>query len=134
MTGGDECDTEGDVATGDVATIVELRARESCIAISTSIVRWRSLTSGSFGLNDLLRVGDRRGLGGKSVSLPELVRCRTGEWERSETEIGLMVFGEVESCPEWIDELSGGDAIVVKTRGDGETSYASKAQVIIQGV
>ncbi len=72
-------DCVGDVATGEVAVIVELRARESCIAMSASIVLCRSRTSGSCILYDLERVGDKCGLAAGSISLFVLVLRRTGE-------------------------------------------------------
>ena len=94
-------------AVGD-AEIVLLRALESCMAMSTSIARCRSLTSGSLGLKDRVSVGESRARGIRSSS-PVLFRCLTGECECSE--LPRIVLGELEIVPERIEELSGGDAM-----------------------
>ena len=55
-----------------------------------------------------------------------LERCLTGEWECSE--MGLMVFGETESCPERTEELSGCDAMAAgrtRLQQDATVSYGS---------
>lgn len=58
---------------GEGMTIVPLRARDSCMAMSASMVRCRSRASGSWGLYDLERVGESRGRdGGSLISLPLL--------------------------------------------------------------
>jgi hypothetical protein len=53
--------------------IVSLRARERCMAISTSMVRWRSLAWGSLGSKERGMVGEWRG---RLVSLAPLDRRR----------------------------------------------------------
>ena len=84
------------------------RAREICMAMSASIVRWRSRASGSLGLYDRERVGESRGREDASLSsLATLCRRRTGEWSV------LMGRGELEMDPVRMEELSVGDVMAV---------------------
>ena len=82
------------------------RARDSCMAMSASMVRWRSRASGSLGLYARERVGESRGrVEASLISLPTLWRRRTGDWSV------LMGRGELEIEPERTEDVSGGEAM-----------------------